>query len=920
MATLSKDGDGDWVLDLAGGWTVVLDRAQEGREARWYAREMDGEKMALPGCLGENGFGDPVTVETKWTGSIFDRSWFTKSEYAQYRDPDNLKVPFCLQPLTHYAGIAWYQRTVEIPEGWTGHAVRLFLERPHWATEVWLDETRLGTCDSLSTPHLYNLPERTVPGRHRLTVRIDNSHLLVDIGENSHTITDHTQGNWNGVIGRIELRAGSGSGVEKLDPFPSVEDRRVRVRGQVRGSVERVDLSVEERGTGRIRGQASVGVDENGCFEATLDLGADAPLWDEHAPNLFTLKGQPDVGSASSRTFGLREIATDGRRILLNGRAIFLRATLECAIFPETGYPPTEIEPWRRILRIARAHGLNSLRFHSWCPPEAAFVAADEEGFFYQIEAGSWPNWSCGLGDGEPVDAWVEAETGRILAEFGHHPSFLFMASGNEPGGEHHADWLGSWVNRWRERDPRRLYTTAAAWPIREESDFHLDTLPRIQAWGAGLESSINAEPPETLFDFEKHISQYRAPLISHEIGQWCVYPDFREMARYTGYLKPRNFEIFRERLEASGQLALAEAFVEASGKLQTLCYKADIEAALRTPGMAGFQLLDLHDFPGQGTALVGVLNAFWESKGYTSPEDFRQFCGPVVPLARLAQRVFTANETFTATIEVAHWAAEPAVAVEARWEIRDEAGDVVRDGLFPRADLPVGGPFRLGEINVPLSGLSVPGRFALQVSIPRMDALNSWDIWVYPEVIAKASDEVLLTDQPDEAFRALRAGRRVLLAMGRERFRGDDRGAVQLGFSSIFWNTAWTEGQAPHTLGILCDPQHPAFALFPTESHSNWQWWYPIHEGGAMVLDDLPSALSPIVRVIDDWYRARRLAMLLEARVGAGRLLLCSVDVLNARDPVNRQLLASLLAYAGSDDFRPEVPLDESALAGLFA
>ena len=132
---------------------------------------------------------------------------------------------------------------------------------------------------------------------------------------------------------------------------------------------------------------------------------------------------------------------------------------------------------------------------------------------------------------------------------------------------------------------------------------------------GAGLSSRINAKPPETVSDYTESISKFDVPVISHEIGQWCVYPNFNEMKKYTGVLKPRNFEIFRETLEENQMLDQANDFLVASGKLQTLCYKEDIESALRTPGFGGFQLLDLHDFPGQGTALIGVLDPFWEEK-----------------------------------------------------------------------------------------------------------------------------------------------------------------------------------------------------------------------------------------------------------------------------------------------------------------
>ena len=156
------------------------------------------------------------------------------------------------------------------------------------------------------------------------------------------------------------------------------------------------------------------------------------------------------------------------------------------------------------------------------------------------------------------------------------------------------------------------------------------------------MQSRVNAKPPETMTDYRDFVEQHKnAPVVSHEIGQWCVYPNLDEMTKYTGLLKARNFEIFQDQLERNGMLNQAHDFLMASGKLQALLYKEDIESALRTPGFGGFQLLDLHDFPGQGTALVGVLDPFWDSKGYITAEQYRRFAGPIVPLARLERRIF---------------------------------------------------------------------------------------------------------------------------------------------------------------------------------------------------------------------------------------------------------------------------------------
>ncbi len=907
--------------DLGGSWRFALDRADVGVSERWYSQSLAG-RIRLPGSLPGQGVGDPVTVDTPWIGSIVDRSWFTAPEYAKDRVPGHVRVPFWLQPERYYTGAAWYQRDIEIPDSWAARPIVLFLERAHWETRAWIDGHFAGVENSLGTPHEHDLGVLE-PGRHRLTLRVDNR-MVIDIGRDSHSVSDHTQGAWNGIVGRIELQARQNPWMDVVDVQPRIDPRAIVIHGTLRRSGDPTAPS-EVRATVELSGVAARPIErtlpvhwegEEGSFEGRLILGDQAALWDEFHPVLHRLT--VDFGRGSQRRqilFGLREVSTRGTQILVNGRPTFIRGTLECSIFPKTGHPPVDVDSWRRVIRIARAHGLNNLRFHSHCPPEAAFIAADELGMYLDVEASSWANASTTLGDGKPVDAWVYAETDRILRAYGNHPSFVLMAYGNEPGGPRATEFLSRYVAHFRARDPRRLWTSGAGWPQLPENQWHSTPDPRIQAWGAGLKSRINARPPETRTDYRDYIEAREVPVVSHEIGQWCAYPNFDEMSKYTGYLKPRNFEIFRDRLEEHGLGDLGRAFLRASGRLQVLCYKEDIESAFRTPGMGGFQLLDLHDFPGQGTATVGVLDAFWDSKGYVTAREFRRFCQATVPLARLSRRVFTTADRLEADLEVAHFGPAPLEDTVTHWGLVDDRGRELRGASLPARTVPVGNGLNLGSVAIPLDDLAVPARYRLVVGlIPRGGGErfeNDWDVWVYPSADDNAEDRKvrIATELDTDAERELRSGGRVLLLIPPERVRPDPaRGPVALGFSSIFWNTSWTHGQPPHTLGILCDPRHPALAAFPTESHSNWQWWYLVTHAGAMILEDLPREARPVVRVIDDWVSARRLGLLFEARVETGRLLVCSVDLRGdlSADPVRRQFRKSLLRYAAGERFRP--------------
>ncbi|MBN1108463.1 MAG: beta-galactosidase, partial [Bacteroidales bacterium] len=424
---------------------------------------------------------------------------------------------------------------------------------------------------------------------------------------------------------------------------------------------------------------------------------------------------------------------------------------------------------------------------------------------------------------------------------------------------------------------------------------------------------------PQTMFDYSDYISRFTVPTVSHEAGQWCVYPDFDEIEKYTGVLKPTNFEIFQESLEENGMGHQAHDFLMASGKLQALCYKAEVEASLRTPGMAGFELLQLHDFPGQGTALVGVLNPFFESKGYISPEEFRMFCNETVPLARMKKMIYTGGETFEAQVEVTHFGRQPVKNATISCRVRNAEGEVLHEEIMKMEEIIIGNNVA-GVFAAGLGSSERAEKLVFEVSIEGTGFRNSWDLWVYPAEIEADTGDVFVTGKLDEsAIRKLREGGRVLLlTYGRV---VPDRGVkVAIGFSSIFWNTAWTGNQPPHTLGILCDPDHPVFSAFPTEYHSNWQWWDPVAHSQAMIIDDFSPELRPLIQPIDTWFENRRLALAFEAKCAGGKLMVCSINMNDSLEdrPVSKQLLVSMMNYMNSGSFDPDTEADLEKIKDL--
>jgi hypothetical protein len=951
-------------LPLAGEWRFALDPTDAGTKENWFAKNLP-DKIQLPGILESQGYGDEISTATPWVLSLYDRNWFLRQEYAAYTNAGNVKVPFLCQPVRHYLGAAWYQRDIEIPTNWNGKRVVLFLERPKWKSTVWVDDREIGSDISLCTPHEFELgvvvaqasrlrdsadknkltggtpvPLSITPGKHRLTVRVDNR-MILPYRPDSHSISDSLGQAWNGIVGKMELRATPPVWIEDVQVFPDWKKKTARVKIQIgnvtgatgSGTVEvvvqperrsptRHDPDDGEQRAGPEAGappkQRVTWTTNSGAAEIEISLGSVAKPWDEFNPALIelhtTLDAQAPVTCHSSLVtkLGLRDLRTDGTQFLLNGQPIFLRGTHFGGDFPLTGYPATDVESWKKIIQTCKDYGLNHMRFHSWCPPEAAFTAADELGFYLQVEPGMWNPFA----PGSDITRQLYAETERIIKAYGNHPSLLLVSASNEAAGR----WkqvLPEWVKHFRAADPRHLYTPDTGWSLIESPDEPLNGGADFLAVGRIGPNRVRGERGWFGGDYQSSIEGVKVPSVSHEVGQWCAYPDFDMIEKLTGFMRPGNYEIFRDSAAKHGVLEQNKQFAWASGRFQLACYKEEIEAALRTPGLGGFQLLDLHDYTGQGTALIGLLDPLWGNKGYVTPDEFKQFCYSVVPLARLKQRVFTTADKLEALVEIANFGATEMTNATAGWEATDASHKMGWGGNFAVMNIPIGKNISLGEIISGLLGLPAPAKYTLTVTVKSGETHfeNVWDFWVYPATNPPAVLPVdgLETSSPGEAVKALGQGKKVLFT---PRLADLSWWSPPLARVPIFWNAlmgpTWSR-----MLGLWCDTNSPALAEFPTDANCDWQWTEIIGKSRAVNLDKLPRGLKPIVSAIDDWNRNYKLGVIFEAKVGKGKLLVCTAD-LNAA-PVGPQLRRSLENYMAGDKFSPTTEITAAEFAGLF-
>ena len=662
-----------------------------------------------------------------------------------------------------------------------------------------------------------------------------------------------------------------------------------------------------------------------------LSLGTNAQVWDEFNPALQKIIVELKTGTNAELrvfTFGLREITARDKYMLLNGRLLNLRLTHFGGDFPLTGYPAMDVESWKKIIQVCEDYGLNGMRFHSWCPPDAAFTAADEMGFYLQPECGLWSDFG-----NEPTREFLNAETARILKAYGNHPSFILLSPSNEPRNYQH--FTPEWAATNYVKDNRRLYCADTGWgdPAQVNGLAQYAVLARFSA------GSLRGPPGWFGRDYRDALENVHIPVLAHEVGQWCAYPDFDVIREFTGYLRPGNYDIFKYIAEQQGVLDQDKIFAWASGRFQLECYKEEIEANLRTPGLSGFQLLDLHDYLGQGTALIGVLDAFWQNKGYLNAAEFRKFCGPVVPLARLTNRVFTTADEFEVPVEIANFSESAMTNAESNWEIRDANRNPIALGKFATATIPVGKNFPLGTISVDLSKFPAPSACELVIyrpatsadpqigDLPMFTFVNDWNFWVYPaQVSTNTPSDVLVTRSWDEAKARLAAGGKVLFLPTNANL--DPAKCPPMKNVPIFWNIQMTvrPPQNPRPrfdafLGLVCQTNHPALAEFPTDVNCDWQWTRLVNNVRAINLNTAPRELRPIVEAIDDLNRDWRLGVIFECSVGPGRLMVSAINLDRGNnDSELLQLRRSVLDYMAGDQFHPAVTLTPRQVSTLWA
>lgn len=910
-------------IPLEGNWGLQLDTAGAGIAPDWLTKSCT-DSLFLPGTtdMGKKG-----TYNTDMT--------LTTSLSREYV----------------FEGKALYTKQVDIPEEWDGTSVRLVMERTK-PTTIWIDGKEVGANNDISTAQQYDLSSYLFPGTHTVAILVDNGKQAVPekVYGSSHAYSASTQTNWNGIIGDFYLESVPLCGIDDIQLYPDVAKKvvtaRVTLRNPDKGAGKGIlSFYAEAWNTDKQHKTPVQTVEVDWTKpeqELELALGDKALLWSEFTPSLYrfsvSLKTDQSVDTEQA-TFGLRDFKTKGRQFTMNGKTTFLRGKHDACVFPLIAHTAMDVETWRHYFQVAKQYGINHYRFHSWCPPEACFEAADIEGIYLQPELPIWGNID--IDDTELCD-YLLKEGRNLHRAYSNHASFVMFGLGNEMSGE---EGLAMLIQTFKKEDNRHIYSSGSnnylgfkgkqanedyftTCRVGREGDKQFNTHARASfsfadAYDGGY---LNHTYPNSEMDFSSANVLCDVPIISHETGQFQVYPNYEEIKKYTGVLKPRNFEIFKKRLEEAGMINLAYDFMMASGKWSALLYRADIEMNLRTPEWGGFQLLDLQDYPGQGSAYVGILDAFMESKGLIAPEEWRHFCSEVVPLFCTEKFCWTNDEALTGEVEIANYSESDLNSKQLSWTLTDSKQQVLDKGVLP-LQVKQGELAKVGTLKPAIASVRKAEKVTLALSIDGTPYRNDYSLWIYPAADKEVapSEDICVTDDLDAHLKYLTEGGKVLWFPSKDKHKDQTVGGL---FQTDYWNYRMfrticenlDRPVSPGTLGILIDPGHPALADFPTEFHTNWQWFPIIKQSYPMILDRLSDDYRPIVQVIDNVERNHKLGLLFEFKVGNGKLLVCMSDLKAVQDkPEARQFYRSILEYMESSAFAPSYSLSAKDLQDLF-
>lgn len=901
-------------ISLEGEWLFKVDSTNVGEQQHWENDEFS-QKISLPGSTDEWGIGNEYPLFKSILGTNNLEGYPTNTDFGM------------LTRKHKYLGKAWYQKKFIVSKDAKDKKYTLFLERVMWRSKIWIDGNPVGnSADYLSTPHIYTIGS-LAPGEHSITIQVDNSQIH-PIGTLGHAYCPHMQSQWNGIVGEISLKAAPHISIDHISVYPSFEEKKVKIRlvlsNDNRKKRTTIYLIIKEKSTGKtvaVEKLKSVVAAGSSTVDHIFTINGPLLPWDEFTPELYQLEASLDYSGqkqVSMTMFGFRDLGISDKHFTINGRKLIYRNSHEGMFFGKTGYPVTDVDYWRRIWKLYKDHGFNAVRFHSSCPPEAAFTAADELGLYMQVEffwMDGWMGYKDLIGGkNEVLNDFVLREFKQAIKMYGNHPSMLLVSFGNELGGNF--DQMGEWIAEVKKDDPRHFYAAGIAHNIISADDYvEYGGKNRAQNnEGTDWDYTHNYAVPKA-HNYDAAYQRKDLPEFTHETGQYIVHPLWSEINKYDGVFAPRNLEYFKKRAEENGIVNQDTALQRASGNINKMLYKAEIEATLRTSASAGYSLLSMVDYPGQGEALVGWVDPFYENKNFMTPEEFRSFGTHTVPLLRFSKYAWEEGEQFVGKVEVSNYGKETLKDARVRYVLK-EGDKILENGILSGKDIEQGEITSIGEFSYLLKAGKHGCQLTIYLDIVGTEYKNSWNIWVFPSAVQEEKTErVLFTTSLSEALKKLDQGGKVLLQADQ---LGSVKNKIYAAFNPVFWSATWFVGQNTDVSGAFIRADHDALRKFPTSDVMDWQWKDICEGARGFILNELPKDYYPIVQPVNDFHHGNKLGTIFELKTReGGKLLVCGYNITDNLDrrPAARQLRTSLMKYVSSVDFAPDQRVEKEWL-----
>ncbi|MBN1341279.1 MAG: hypothetical protein JXQ73_01290 [Phycisphaerae bacterium] len=863
-------------VSLDGVWQFRFSADDSGERDGWFKPETTFDKtLKVPGCWDSQGIGEPT------------------------------------EKVRHNAvGVGWHRRSFAVPKEWANRRIWLRVGAAHRSAKVWIDGERIGEHWGYPVAFSFDITGAVTPGKeHALVIAVDSRrHLDRDPLTGAFDIIDYMDVDWGGIFEPVTLYATGDVWLDDAFVLPDPAAGKAGVR---------VTMSRVEPGTAdptaiefRVRRWTAQGVGEAVVTSGKQEVGkqaklswdlalGDVPPWTPETPNLLVLdlvlKRGDQVLDERSIRFGQRRLEIRGADFYLNGERFYFRGYGDDWTFPVTLMPAPDVEAWRKYLLRRKEFGLIGVRHHSTMPPEAYLAAADEVGILVQPELpiAYAPFFNAANERGYDLYRYVWR---GYIRQMRNHPSVFAWCMNNE-------------MREGFALGPELYATAKLLDPTRPviDADGAAGDLNRPTIDYIAFQYDVFAIPWGRHYAKFKMASPPTKPIISHETTNISVLPDPADIPKYDGIIDPFWIQQMADQVSRRGLSGYLDRMLTASRRLQASLIKLNIEACRVNPDTDGHHQWLFRDYWTQST---GIVNQFDEARALT-PEMARQFFGQVVVLWEHDRVNFRCGQTIPLRLFLSDF--RPKAARPRLSEMSVTLGD---QSVSLQAPSSAGGRGLIGpwtgEVRAPKSAAPV----ALVLQARCGGVRNQWPVWVFPASSEKGdvvgTSERAPSDSVPMVTRWLTKTALERLAAGGRVWVVDEK--VVLPTALGRFKPAWWKGseKTDSGYGNMILP-HPAMEGFPHDGYGDLQMAGLLDERPTVLMDALPVQIEPIIWYLDVPWQMRRKAYLFEAKVGAGRLLVSTLNVSREqreRDPAAAWLFGRLLGYVRSDAFNPQVEL----------